>query len=50
MEKVTAAADAFPELVEADVLAAFEIFDQNGNGFMPLQVGTPCSRLFLRVV
>jgi len=38
VDKVTSAADAFPELVEADVLAAFEIFDQNGNGFMPLQV------------
>ena len=38
VDKVTSAADGFPELVEADVLAAFEIFDQNGNGFMPLQV------------
>mmetsp|Transcript_3431 Transcript_3431/g.8490 ORF Transcript_3431/g.8490 Transcript_3431/m.8490 type:complete len:135 (-) Transcript_3431:101-505(-) len=34
LEKI---ATSQPELVESEVLQAFEIFDQNGNGFMPLK-------------
>lgn len=26
-----------PEMDQTEVLAAFEVFDQNGNGYMPLQ-------------
>lgn len=36
MDKFTELANSQPDLVEAEVLQAFEVFDQNGNGFMPL--------------
>ena len=35
-EQFNTIASSQPELVEAEVLEAFEVFDQNGNGFMPL--------------
>eukprot|EP00037_Helgoeca_nana_P032023 m.411782 g.411782 ORF g.411782 m.411782 type:complete len:135 (-) comp28734_c0_seq1:199-603(-) len=36
LDKFTELANSQPDLVEAEVLQAFEVFDQNGNGFMPL--------------